>query len=94
MWLWFPLVIAVCALLPAVTPSSSAVSGVAVARGVIDEQLYSRQLLVYGSAAQHALAGAAVLVHGHGYLHNAASLLDKYLSDRFQLSLVLWLRRW
>ena len=33
----------------------------------VDEQLYSRQMLVYGSSAQRSLTEATVLVYGIGY---------------------------
>lgn len=48
---------------------SSALAGRGnVASDGIDEQLYSRQLLVYGKGAQRQLSQAAVLVHGNGYV--------------------------
>lgn len=34
----------------------------------IDEELYSRQLFVYGKTAQKRLASSRILVHGHGSL--------------------------
>ena len=52
------------------SPHSSVISAMLSSGGapaVIDEQLYSRQMLVHGAAAQARLAGAAVLVLGNGY---------------------------
>lgn len=65
-WLAVALALVQPMLLFAGPLTSSAMSSAGGSTAPIDEQLYSRQMLVHGAAAQARLAGSSVLVLGNG----------------------------